>query len=110
MRKLLPHPIPSPYSLHRACQAFVNYLYFLNTHFVCVGVELGAADFAGPGPFELPGSNWGAHLVHHDDRAIGASVVYLALFHLFAPLPGFHRVGNTALEVDLLPLQATRYG
>src|SRR6476661_10564271 len=96
---------PEPRLLN-ALQPLVRDLQLFDADLVGGRVKRRDADLAWPGALEVPARHFGARLSDHDDGAVGAGLIDLALLHHLAPLPGVHRVGDAALEVDDLPLEA----
>src|SRR5690349_7417507 len=94
----------SSVALADALVAFVCDLQLLDGDLVVARVGAGSSQLAWPGVNEVPAGDLGAVLAVHDDRAILAGVVDLALPDHLAPLPHIHRVGDAALERDIVPL------
>src|SRR5579862_8607563 len=91
-----------------ALVAFCRAPHLLDGHVVGAGVGRRPADLAWPRRYEVPTGDFLPLLVEHHDRAVLARFVDLAFLDLLAPLPHVHRVGDAALERDVVPLHSAR--
>src|SRR4051794_24592085 len=84
--------------------ALVGQLQLLDGDLVVARVGRRPGELARPGGLELPLRHRIALLVEHGDEAVLAGYSHVALLDELAPFPQIHRVGDAALEGDVVPL------